>query len=349
MPYISASAAKAIIKGALLSENVDQEVAEQVAQGLVTTSLRGVDSHGIRLIHHYLACVQSGRINPKPVYKLEQRFSTCMVLDADHTFGHASGMKAAELAMEMAATHGSGHVAVKNSTHFGAAAYFALEIAEHDMIGMSFTHSDSLIIPTHGKRKFLGNNPVCFAAPVAGEGPMCLDMATSIITFNAVRRLREIGGRAPEGVGADAEGRPTTDPHQITMLLPVGGYKGYGLSLMVEVLCSMLTGMPYGPHIPKMFENLEEKRFLGHFVSALNISGFQEVETFKNRMAELVNELRNEPPLDPGRPVMVAGDPEKIKEAERSRSGIPLEPAEFAQFEELNQRYGLNINLEGGA
>jgi ureidoglycolate dehydrogenase (NAD+) len=346
MPTITGSAAKAIIKGALLREKVEEPIAEYVAEGLVSTSLRGVDSHGIRLIHHYLNGIRSGRINPSPRYKVEQKFPTAAVLDADHTFGHASGMEAARLAVGMAREHGSGHVAVKNSTHLGAAAYFALEIAGHDMIGMSFTHADSLIIPTHGRRKFLGNNPICFAAPVEGEGPMCLDMATSIITFNAVRRLREIGGAAPEGVGADAEGRPTTDPHQIAMLLPVGGYKGYGLSLMVEVLCSMLTGMPFGPHIPKMFEDLEQKRYLGHFVSALNIEAFQETAVFKHRMAELVNELRNEPPLDPARKVMVAGDPEKIREMNRRRDGIPLEAPEFRQFQELNARYGLNIALE---
>ncbi|MEW6500660.1 MAG: Ldh family oxidoreductase [Thermodesulfobacteriota bacterium] len=345
MPNLSGKAAKALIKGALLCEKVGEGIAEEVAEGLVSTSLRGVDSHGIRLIHHYLNGIRSGRINTKPHYRVEQKFATVAVLDADHTFGHASAMEAARVAARLAREHGSGHVAVKNSTHFGAAAYFALEIAHQDMIGMSFTHADSLIIPTGSTRKFLGNNPVCFAAPVEGEGPMCFDMATSIITFNAVRRLREIGGTAPEGVGADAEGRPTTDPHEIAMLLPVGGHKGYGLSLMVEVLCSMLTGMPFGPHIPKMFENLEQKRYLGHFVSALNIEGFQEVATFKQRMAELVNELRNEPPLDPGQKVMVAGDPEKLNEVVRGREGIPLAEPEFQQFVDLNSRYGLNVNL----
>jgi len=256
MPNISGSAAKQIIKGALLKEEVEEQVAEYVAEGLTTTSLRGVDSHGIRLIHHYLAGVKSGRINPRPTYKVEKKLPTTAVLDADNTFGHAAGMEATKVAMEMAKEYGSGQVAIKNSSHFGAAAYFALEIANHDMIGQSFTHSDSLIIPTHGKRSFLGNNPVCFAAPVKGEGPFCLDMATSIITFNAVRRLREIGGKAPENVGTDKNGIPTTDPNEITMLLPVGSYKGYGLSLMVEILCSMLTGMNYGPHISKMFENI---------------------------------------------------------------------------------------------
>ncbi len=348
MPNISGWAAKEIIKGALLREKVDEQAAKYVAQGLTTTSLRGVDSHGIRLIHHYLAGVKSGRINPQPRYKVEKRLPTTAVLDADNTFGHAAGQEAVKIAMEMAAEYGSGQVAVKNSTHFGAAAYFALEIASHDMIGMSFTHSDSLIIPTHGKRSYLGNNPVCFAAPVAGEGPFCLDMATSIITFNAVRRLREMGEKAPENVGTDKNGITTTDPNEMTMLLPVGSYKGYGLSLMVEILCSMLTGMNYGSHISKMFENIDQKRHLGHFISAINISGFQEVDVFKQRLAGLINELRNEPALDAEQGVMVAGDPEKKKYLARDRDGIPLTDEEFQQFKNLNKDYQLDVELDCG-
>nr|NJM03020.1 Ldh family oxidoreductase [Desulfobacula sp.] len=334
-----------MIKGALLKENVEAQVAEYVAEGLTSTSLRGTDSHGIRLIHHYLAGIKSGRINPRPSYSVEKRMPTVAVLDADHTFGHAAGMEAAKLAIEMAGEYGSGNVAVKNSTHFGAAAYFALEIAEHDMIGTSYTHSDSLIIPTNGKRSFLGNNPVCFTAPVKGEGPFCLDMATSIITFNAVRRLRERGEKAPENVGTDKNGVPTTNAEEITMLLPVGSYKGYGLSLMVEVLCSMLSGMPYGPHISKMFEDLTRKRYLGHFIGAMNISAFTEVEQFKERMAMMVDELRNEPQLHQNQSVMVAGDPEKICFSNRNVEGIPVSDQEFEDFELLNKKYRLGVEM----
>ncbi len=345
MKAISGDTAKKIIKGCLLKENVVEQVAESVAEGLTSTSLRGTDSHGIRLIHHYLAGVKSGRINPKPKYSVEKRMPTVAVLDADHTFGHASGMEAARLAIEMAEEYGSGNVAVKNSTHFGAAAYFALEIAHHDMIGTSYTHSDSLIIPTHGKKSFLGNNPICFTAPVKGEGPFCLDMATSIITFNAVRQLQERGEEAPENVGTDKNGIPTTNANEIKMLLPVGTYKGYGLSLMVEVLCSMLSGMPYGPHISKMFQDLEKKRHLGHFVSAMNVSAFIEVDQFKERMAMMVDELRNEPQLNPDESVMVAGDPEKKRTLIRGGSGIPVTDKELKDFEDLNKKYQLDVEM----
>lgn len=347
MKFINSKSVKDLIHQILIKEKVEPQVAHYVAEGLVSASLRGVDSHGIRLIHHYLSALEAGRINPAPRYRTEQTKPATAILDADHTFGHAAGMEAAHLAVKMAAENGCGLVAIKNSTHFGAAAYFALEIARHDMIGMSFTHSDSLIIPFAGKRSYLGNNPICFAAPVKDEPPFCLDMATSIITFNEIKRLRETGQKAPEGVGADKNGLPSTDPNEITMLLPVGSYKGYGLSLMVEILCSMLTGMNFGSHISKMYGNdIGEKRHLGHFISAYSIDAFCDADIFKTRMADLLNELRNEPAADTEQPVMTAGDPEKLCEKKRKTEGIPLSLTDFEKFETLNQKYQLNIILE---
>ncbi len=346
MISIKDNIAKQLILEVFKKESVDKQVAEYVAEGLVSTSLRGVDSHGIRLIHHYLKGLKSGRINPSPNYRTEKILPTTAVFDADHTFGHAAGMEASKIAVEFAKEYGSGHVAIKNSSHFGAAAYFALEIADNDMIGMSFTHSDALIIPYRGKRNFLGNSPICFTAPVKGEEPFCLDMATSIITFNEIRRLRETGEKAPEGVGADKNGNPTTDPNEITMLLPVGTYKGYGLSLMVEILCSILTGMNYGPHILKMFDgDIHEKRHLGHFISAINITAFQNIEVFKERLSHLLNELRNEPPKDIDENILVAGDPEKICKKERIEKGIPITENEFIQLKELNDTYRIGISF----
>jgi ureidoglycolate dehydrogenase (NAD+) len=255
-------------------------------------------------------------------------------------------MEAARRAIELAGVAGSGHVAVYNSTHFGAAAYYTLEIARHGMIGMGFTNTDALVRSYGGKRPFLGNNPISFSAPCKGEEPFCLDMATSVVTFNRIRQLREDGLEAPPGVGADKNGLETTDPEKITTLLPIGGHKGYGLSMMVEILCSLLTGMPYGPHIPKMFEApLSEKRHLGHFISAMRIDCFCDPELFKARMSAMMDELRNEPALDKDIPVQVAGDPEKKISALRMKDGIPLKKIELDAFRKLGLEYGVRFSV----
>lgn len=334
------------MKKAFLAAGVRKDVAGHVIEGLIQTSVRGVDSHGVRLFPHYLKGVKGGRLNPAPAYKFKKTSCSTGVLDADHTFGHAAGMEAADKAVGLAKKAGTGFVAVCNSSHFGAASYYALEIAKHDMIGMSFTNTDALVKTYAGKRPFLGNNPVCFTVPCAGEGPICLDMATSVITFNKVRQLREARKKAPVGVGADENGIDTTDPDKITMLLPVGGYKGYGLSLIVEILCGLLTGMPYGPHIPKMFEApMSRKRYLGQFIGAIRIDCFQNVKTFKKRVASMVDELRSEPSLQKGVPVQVAGDPEKKIAAERTRSGIPLTAADIEAFRKVRAEF--NIKTKG--
>ncbi|MFA6143154.1 MAG: Ldh family oxidoreductase [Candidatus Omnitrophota bacterium] len=342
---IRADRLKKFAKDVLKKAGVCENAAEHVSEGLVQTSLRGVDSHGIRLLPHYLKGVRGGRINPKPAYRFKKTSASTGLLDADHTFGHAAGMEAAKKAIKLAKKIGSGHVAVYNSTHFGAAAYYALEIAKHDMIGMSFTHADSLMKSHGGKRVFFGTNPICFAAPCKGEDPFCLDMATTMINFNKVKQLRESGSKAPVGVGADKYGVETTDPNKISMLLPIGGYKGYGLGAMVEILCSMMTGMPYGPNISSMYRApMNEKRFLGHFVSAIRIDCFQDVGYFKKRMALMMNELRSEPAEDKRAPMQVAGDPEKKTADIRSRSGIPLKEAEYLAFKEIGKEYGIDFD-----
>ncbi|MCM8790602.1 MAG: Ldh family oxidoreductase [Candidatus Omnitrophica bacterium] len=339
---VSAKSLHDFMMNIMLKAGVRRDVAFYVTDGLVQTSLRGVDSHGLRLFPHYLKGVKGGRINPDPKYVFKRTSASTGKLDADHTFGHAAGMEAVRKAIELAKEAGTGHVAVYNSSHFGAAAYYALEIAKHDMIGFSFTNTDALIKPHGGKEPFLGNNPIAFTVPCEDEEPLCLDMATSVVTFNKIRQLRDSGLEAPPGVGADRNGVETTDPHKITTLLPIGGYKGYGLSLMIEVLCSLLTGMPYGPNIPKMFEApMSQHRMLGHFMIAVRIDCFQPVSAFKKRMSLLMNDLRSSPAIDKHNPVMVSGDPEKKKRSEREKAGIPLTKIEYEALIALAEEYGV--------
>lgn len=343
--FIQGEKLKAFIRQILVIEGVDACVAGHVAEGLVQTSLRGVDSHGVRLFPHYVRALRAGRINPHPSYKFSQTSSSTGILDADHTYGHAAGMEAVKKVIELAKTSGSGNVSVKNSTHFGAAAFFALEIAKHDMVAMSFTHADSLMLTYNSTEPFLGTNPICFAVPCEGEEPFCLDMATTLISFNKVRQLREKNEVAPVNAGADEKGEETTDSHKIRSLLPIGGYKGFGLSLMVEILCGILSGMPYGRNITSMYKDpIEKKRNLGHFFSAMRIDCFQPVDDFKKRMRQLLDEIRKQPRKDDKVPIMVAGDPEKRVFSIRFKQGIPMEEITWREFTDLGEKY--NIKLE---
>jgi ureidoglycolate dehydrogenase (NAD+) len=342
--YVSGENLKKAFLQTLAAVKVDQTVAHHVVEGLVSTSLRGVDSHGIRLFPHYVKVVKAGRVNGHPQYQFHKGGESVGRLDADHTYGHAAGAEAMKYTMDMAQKNGAGAVAVFNSSHFGAAAYCGLMAAERDMIGISLTHADALMLSTHGIRAFFGTNPICVTAPVEGEGPFCLDMATSIVTWNKVKMHRERNQPLPPGIAADAKGHITTDANAAQSVLPIGDYKGFGLSMVVDILCALLSGMPFGREITSMYLTpLDQKRYLGQFYMALDIAQFQDVKVFKSRLKKYMDELRREPAQDPAKPVLVPGDPEKMAFQKRSKEGIPLTPAEFEALAAACRENGIPI------
>ena len=342
MVFISAEEFRVFSKEVLTGQGVRSDVAQHVADGLLQASLRGVDSHGVRLLPHYLRALRAGRLNGDPDYQFEATAASTGRLDGDHTLGHAAGAEGMLRAIQLARESGLGAVAVHNSSHFGAAAYFSLMAADQSMIGLSFTHADSLVLSYGGTRPFFGTNPICFAAPCGDEEPFCLDLATSTVTWNEVLRVAGEGGSVPEGWGVDERGRDVRDPQRIAALHPIGGYKGFGLGMMVDVLCGLLTGMPFGRHISRMYADpIDQKRYLGHFFIAINVDRFVPVDQFVSRMQEMMDEVRGEFPRDASTPVQVAGDPQKRAYGLRVASGIPLSAAELDEFYELAQQCGL--------
>lgn len=329
----------------LLRVGCDQSVAEAVGSGLSSTSLRGVDSHGIRLFPHYVRALEGGRVNGFPRYRFERHLPAVARLDGDHTFGHASGIVAMNHAIQMAKEVGVGSVAVCNSTHFGAAACYGLLPADQDMIGLCFTHASPLLVPDGGIRPFFGANPICFTAPMEGESPFCLDMSVTQITWNHVKLCRERREKLASPQAFDKEGNPTTDPFEAVSLAPIGGYKGYGLSIMVDILCGLLTGMPVGDKVSNMYGNpIGEKRLLGQFYLVLKIDGFEDVGTFKKRLKALADAARREPRRDLNTPVLFPGDPEKMAEIERRQGGIPVEAHLMKELSALATAKGIVFN-----
>ena len=320
------------------------DVARYVTEGLVQASLRGVDSHGVRLLPHYLRALEAGRLNPGPTYQFERTAPATGTLDGDHTFGHAAGAEGMERATELARESGMGAVAVHNSSHFGAAAYFSLMAAHQQMIGLSFTHADSLMLTHGGNRPYFGTNPICFAAPCADEEPFCLDMATTTVTWNKVLRVAAEGGPVPEGWGVDVHGNDVQEPQRLAALHSIGGYKGFGLGMMIEVLCGVLTGMPFGRRITRMYADpIEQRRNLGHFFIALNIESFIPLDQFKNDLQRMMNEVRTEPARDVSTPIQTAGDPEKRAQIERQKIGIEISSTELEELSGLAIRWGLSF------
>ena len=337
-------------QGVLENAGLDRFSCDAVTTGLCETSLRGVDSHGIRLLPHYAASALSGRKNPTPDMKLSQTFPAFGRLDADNAFGHAAGMKAIDHAMEMAAEFGLGGVAVANSSHPGAMASFALKAARQGYMAFAFTHADALVLPAGGTRSFFGTNPVCMAAPREEDEPYCLDMATSVISWNRLKIHRDSGEPLAGGIAADDQGRPTTNADQAVGLSPVGspiaGYKGYGLGSMVEILCGVLTGMAFGRDIPAMYTTpMDEPRHLGQFYLVMRVDVAGSAELFRSQLQAMTDTVRDEP-SQTGESVMLPGDPEIRTAAERRREGIPLDEATVIAFQELSKKFNVALSIK---
>jgi ureidoglycolate dehydrogenase (NAD+) len=324
------------IEKALLKSGVGESSAKPTAKGLWQASLRGVDSHGIRLLPHYLKVIMGGRINPNPEFRFEQTSPSTGRLDGDHGFGHAAGIRAMRHAIALAREAGSGHVAVCHSNHCGSMAYFALEACHEDMIGTAYTNASPNMRSANASTKFFGTNPICLAAPMASEGPFCYDGATTLMSANKIRVYSDRGLELPPGCGADQHGNETTVPDQVDQLLPMGDYKGFGFAMMVDIFCGLLTGMPTGDAVSDMFKDpFSKKRHLGQFYGALRIDAFEKCERFKARLQDMADRIRRQPRQHPDVAVQIPGDPEKAHQADREAHGIPIDPGVLAQFETI--------------
>ena len=329
----------------LAKAGLDSETNKAVSIGLCETSLRGVDSHGIRLLPHYTRSALSGRKNPKPNYSYTQKFSAFGALDADNTFGHAAGFKAIGYAIQMAKEFGIGAVTVSNSSHPGAMASFVLKAAREGYLAFAFTNADALLRSHGGQRAYFGTNPICFAAPRKEAEPFCLDMAPTIFSWNKLLTYREKREKLPGEYAADEYGIPTSNPDLARSLLPIGTYKGYGLAAMGEVLCGVLTGMPFGRAIPAMFTTpMDQPRHLGQFYMVMRVDICQPLSVFEERLQQMTDEVRQEPNLD-GEKVFLANDPQIAEAQLRKKEGIPVGDNLLEEFRNLASDLSVDLKL----
>ncbi|MBW2027985.1 MAG: Ldh family oxidoreductase, partial [Deltaproteobacteria bacterium] len=254
----------------------------------------------------------------------EKRRAGIGVLDPDFSLGPPATLDAAKKAVELAHEAGVGVVTVRNSNHFGSAFFYAEYCARRDCIGIVMSDGGCDVIPFGGREKLLGTNPFCCCIP-AGRSPLfCMDMATSEVAFGKVRAAAEAGTSIPPNWAVDREGQPVTDAREAYAVVPMSGAKGYALGLMVEILSSQLTGMPYGPYIVRKFDDWENKAFIGHHVQAIDISAFCPVEEFKERKDQLIMDLKSQSKALGVEEILVPGEPEMKTRMKREKEGCPI-------------------------
>lgn len=311
-----------LMRRALLRRAVSDEHAGWVADSLVQTSLRGIDTHGVRLFPTYLAELDGGRSRAQPEMRWLGEARAARVLDAGHALGLVAGRTACREAVRLARENGIGAVAVRSSNHFGAASVYTLEMARQGALGLAFSNSDALVAPFHGSRPVLGTNPVSLAVQGNGEDLFCADFATSQTSYSKVRQRRQQGLPLEPGWAGEDD-----------VLLPLGagsGHKGQCLGMMVEILCAVLTGMPLDHELSHLFSApWDEPRQVAHLFLAFDLAAFREPGEFRADLSRLMGIVRAQPG------VLVPGDPETEATAERRREGIPLTEEEAAAFERI--------------
>jgi LDH2 family malate/lactate/ureidoglycolate dehydrogenase len=279
------------------------------AEVAVWAQRHGSDSHGAIHLPLYVRGLLDQTIKAKPIFETTQSMPCGAVIDADHGLGLVASRRAIDLAIDIAGQYGLGAVAVRRSSHFGAAGYYAERAAEHGLIGLAFTNAMPAIAPTGGIEGLFGTNPIGVAFPVPGQDAIIADMATAVVARSRIRHALAAGEKSiPEGWALDTSGRPTTDPAVAVKgsLLPIGGPKGYALSLMVEILCSALSDAEPGFQVT--YENMVKRPSnIAQFFLVLNPAGFAGSEAYGRRVAHIAEVVKKakamegaEPPRLPG-------------------------------------------------
>lgn len=330
----------------LRAVGVAPQSCDAATRAMLHGSRLGVDSHGVRLLDHYVSVFEGGRVNKTPNPQFTRTFAGFGRLDADDGHGALGAYLAMEHATDLAAEAGIGAVSISNSSHFGPAGTYALAAAEKGYIGLAFCNSDSFVRLHEGAERFHGTNPIAMAVPVGGQSPWLLDMATSAIPYNRVKLYRSLGRELPHATASDIAGNDTLAASAVEMLAPLGGefgFKGAGLAGLVEIVSAVLSGMRLSHEIiPMSGSDRQTPRKMGAFVLAIRPDAVVDRETFDDGMQRYVRALRHSATRKGGT-VMAPGDREWATASERERSGVPIDPETRIAFERLAKDYGVDL------
>lgn len=329
---IDAQEAARRARDALILHDVPAADATAVTEVLLDTTMRGVETHGLRLLGTYLDELDRGVAKARPSITVVRDRGAAVLLDADDALGVVAALHAADLAVTRAREHGVGAVGVRHSNHFGAAGAYSRRIAAAGMIGVCMTSAASRVAPFGGTEPMFGTNPISVAF---GE-EFCLDMATSQVCYSEIKERSRNGQRLSPGWAVDKDGDPVLHADQVHALSPLGGYKGQGLAMAVTVLTSVLMGGPVDWELEHM--NVSEDgrgRGVCHQFLALDPEAFGGGEQAADACAELLAGTRSAPPAAANRPVLAPGDPQREHQRRQQETGLELDDATRSLLEAL--------------
>jgi LDH2 family malate/lactate/ureidoglycolate dehydrogenase len=302
---------------------LSREHAETLTDVLVWANLRGVDSHGVSRVPRYLELFENGQANARPNLTVDVLRPAIALVDADGAPGPVALTRAMDEAVSMARSAGAAWVAVRGTVHTGAIGYYTERAAQYGMAGLGIVAGVPNMAYPGSNSAAVATSPLSVAVPAGRHPTVLLDMATAVIALGRIAQLKAQGKALPEGAAVTADGRPTTDPAEAAVPLPVGGAKGAGMSLLFEMLASGLTANPI---VPAYHGGTEEGRRhrQNALVMAIDIAAFTPVEQFRRTVDETVEAIKALPPADPDAEILVPGERGARTFDERSNAGIPL-------------------------
>jgi LDH2 family malate/lactate/ureidoglycolate dehydrogenase len=324
----------------LTKAGLDVNGAAIVAESLLSAELRGIKSHGVVRLETYIQRVEAGVMEIKAPVTTVMDEQAVALLNANNTLGQIAGHKAMSLAIDKAKHYGAGVVAVKNSNHFGIAAYYAMMALKEDMVGCVFTNSSPAMAVYGTIKPLIGTNPIAIAVPAGEQCPIVLDMSTSVVARGKIRYAALTGQSIPLGWARDSDGKPTQDAKLALKgsLEPVGGVKGSALSLIIDMICGVLTDTVLTGGVRNIID-ISGPSSTGHFFSALNVSRFIDIDRFKDHMDQVIGHIKALPAADGGQ-IFMPGEIEFNCSKKRMAEGIPLEEEVVLSLNNVAARYG---------
>ncbi|EGQ4333987.1 ureidoglycolate dehydrogenase [Staphylococcus pseudintermedius] len=338
LTYIEGRQLRQLMKEKLVAAGLPVAQAEKSADLLIFADERGIHSHGAVRMRYYAERIVKKGYNLEPQMKFEQTGPSTGVFHGDNALGHFVAYEAMQHAIDLAKESGLGAVGIYEMGHSGAIGYYAKQAAEAGMVALTMCQSDPMVVPYGGTKPYYGTNPIAFASPRLDETPILFDMATTVQAWGKILDAQSKGRTIPDTWAVDDKGHPTTDPNQVSALLPMEGAKGYGLMMMVDILAGSLLGLPHGMHVTSMYKDLSEYRRLGQFHLVINPSFFGEQDVFLNKVEQMVKELHQIQPANGFDNVYYPGEIQETVAKTYAQSGIPI-PTDIVQYLESPTLY----------
>lgn len=329
----------------LQSVGMPETGAACVAASLTAADSRGISSHGAaRLLGVYVRRLQTGSTRTTPDIRVVQRKGSVALLDGDAGPGQVVGSEAMQLAVTLAQEHGVGVVGVRNSSHFGIGAFFVEQATRAGMIGMAMSNATPNMPPAGARSRFLGTNPIAIGVPgPTPDQPIILDMATSVVARGKIVMADKHGETIPPGWAITDAGEPTTNAAEALLgaVLPMGGYKGSGLAMMVDILSGVLTGAASGQDVVDLYDRSERHQDIGHFFLAIDAAAFCPRDEFQHRVERYADQVRVQPRVPGVEQILLPGEKERFTADQAALAGVSLSATDLAELEVLAGELGV--------